>query len=130
MRTSPRRSRGAAVGLLLLLATLAPISGCECTSTLPVVPNPLPPLSAVEVSPDTDTLRVGEQRQFTAVAYDTLGQPVSGAGFLWASGDPSVFTVTLSGRVKSQAERDQAIALARGIDGVTEVKDALQVIPE
>ena len=38
--------------------------------------------------------------------------------------------VTLSGRVKSQAERDQAIALARSIDGVTEVKDSLQVIPE
>src|SRR5688500_3235450 len=38
--------------------------------------------------------------------------------------------VTLSGRVKSQGEKDQAIALARGIDGVTEVKDALQIIPE
>jgi osmotically-inducible protein OsmY len=38
--------------------------------------------------------------------------------------------VTLSGRVKNQAERDQAIALARTVDGVTEVKDALQVIPE
>ncbi|HEY6362395.1 MAG TPA: BON domain-containing protein [Vicinamibacterales bacterium] len=38
--------------------------------------------------------------------------------------------VTLSGRVKSEAERQQAIALARSIDGVTEVKDALQVIPE
>jgi len=37
--------------------------------------------------------------------------------------------VTLSGRVKSQAERDQALALAHRIDGVTEVKDALQVIP-
>jgi osmotically-inducible protein OsmY len=37
--------------------------------------------------------------------------------------------VTLSGRVKSQAERDQAVALARKVDGVTEVKDALQVIP-
>ena len=38
--------------------------------------------------------------------------------------------VTLSGRVKTQAEKDQAVALARQIDGVTEVKDALQVIPE
>ena len=37
--------------------------------------------------------------------------------------------VTLSGRVKSGAERDQALALARKVDGVTEVKDALQVIP-
>jgi osmotically-inducible protein OsmY len=32
--------------------------------------------------------------------------------------------------VKNQAEHDQALALARQVDGVTEVKDALQVIPE
>jgi osmotically-inducible protein OsmY len=37
--------------------------------------------------------------------------------------------VTLSGRVKSQGEHDQALALARKADGVTEVKDALQIIP-
>jgi osmotically-inducible protein OsmY len=37
--------------------------------------------------------------------------------------------VTLSGRVKSQAERDQALEIARKVDGVTQVKDALQVIP-
>jgi osmotically-inducible protein OsmY len=37
--------------------------------------------------------------------------------------------VTLSGRVKSPGERDQALALARKVDGVTEVKDALQIIP-
>jgi osmotically-inducible protein OsmY len=39
-------------------------------------------------------------------------------------------TVTLSGRVKSRAEHDQAIIIARGVNGVIEVKDALQVIPE
>jgi osmotically-inducible protein OsmY len=38
--------------------------------------------------------------------------------------------VTLSGRVKNQAEKDQAVALARRTSGVVEVKDALQVIPE
>ena len=38
--------------------------------------------------------------------------------------------VTLSGRVKSQAEKDQAIALARRVNGVTEVKDAMQVLPD
>ena len=38
--------------------------------------------------------------------------------------------VTLSGRVKSQTEKAQAVALARRVSGVTEVKDALQVIPE
>ena len=38
--------------------------------------------------------------------------------------------VTLSGRVKNQTEKERAIALARQVDGVTEVKDAMQVIPE
>ena len=38
--------------------------------------------------------------------------------------------VTLSGRVKNQAERIRRVALARSISGVVEVKDALQVIPE
>ena len=37
--------------------------------------------------------------------------------------------VTLSGRVKSQSEKDQALALARTVGGVTEVKDALQILP-
>jgi osmotically-inducible protein OsmY len=37
--------------------------------------------------------------------------------------------VTLSGTVKSQAERDKAIELARKASGVTNVKDALQVMP-
>jgi hyperosmotically inducible periplasmic protein len=37
--------------------------------------------------------------------------------------------VTLSGRVKSQAEADKAIALARRTDGVKDVKSTLQVIP-
>ena len=37
--------------------------------------------------------------------------------------------VTLSGRVTSDAERQQALALARRTSGVSEVKDALQVVP-
>ena len=38
--------------------------------------------------------------------------------------------VTLSGRVRSENERTQAITIARRVNGVAEVKDALQVIPE
>jgi hyperosmotically inducible protein len=38
--------------------------------------------------------------------------------------------VTLSGRVKSEAEKQQAVTLARRVSGVTEVKDSLQVLPE
>jgi len=37
--------------------------------------------------------------------------------------------VTLSGAVKSAAERDKAIALARKINGVKDVKSTLQINP-
>jgi osmotically-inducible protein OsmY len=37
--------------------------------------------------------------------------------------------VTLSGAVKSPAERDKAMALARKIGGVTDVKSTLQIQP-
>ena len=98
-RSIPHRSRRALGRLLVFLAGLAPLAGCDCTSTLPVVPNPLPPLSALVLGPSSDTLRVGESRQFTAVAYDTLGQPVASGGFAWTSSDGGVFTVDRSGRV-------------------------------
>jgi photosystem II stability/assembly factor-like uncharacterized protein len=100
MHAPTHRTRLRRFGLPLLLTALAAIGGCECSGTRSVVPNPLPPLSAVTLSPETDTLRVGEERQFFAVAYDTLGQPVSGAGFVWTSGDPTVFTVSPAGRVR------------------------------
>ena len=99
MNAPAARPRRHSAARLLLLLALAPIGGCDCTGTLPVAPNPLPPLSAVELNPTTDTLRVGERHQFTAVAYDTGGSAVSGAGFQWISGDATVFTVTQSGRV-------------------------------
>ena len=63
----------------------------------------------------------------TRVKTAMLNDPnVSGTGI---DVDTYKGVVTLSGRVKSQAEHDQALALARHVDGVTEVKDALQVIP-
>lgn len=43
--------------------------------------------------------------------------------------DTTVGVVTLSGVVKSQAEADRAIAVARRIDGVKDVKSTLQVNP-
>ena len=63
----------------------------------------------------------------TRVKTAMLNDPAVGG--LGVDVDTYKGVVTLSGRVKSQGERDQALALARKIDGVTEVKDALQVIP-
>ena len=56
-----------------------------------------------------------------------LNDPAVGA--LRIDVDTTRSVVTLSGRVKSPSERDQAIALARQVSGVSEVKDALQIVP-
>src|SRR4051812_37541989 len=64
----------------------------------------------------------------TRVKTAMLNDP--GVGGLRIDVDTFKGAVTLSGRVKSQAEKDQAIALARRTPGVTEVKDTLQIIPD
>jgi osmotically-inducible protein OsmY len=64
----------------------------------------------------------------TRVKTAMLNDP--GVGGLRIDVDTFKGVVTLSGRVKTQAEKDQAVAIARRTDGVAQVKDALQVIPE
>jgi hyperosmotically inducible protein len=64
----------------------------------------------------------------TRVKTSLLNDP--DVGGLRIDVDTSRSVVTLSGRVKSAAERDQAIALARRAQGVSEVKDALEVVPD
>src|SRR5262245_20713855 len=63
----------------------------------------------------------------TRVKTSMLNDPAVGG--LGIDVDTFKGVVTLSGRVKSESERQQAVALARKVDGVSDVKDALQVIP-
>ena len=96
-----RRNR-LALAALLTASCAAMFTGCSCgTST---VAPPLPPLSAVQVTPPLDTLVVGAQRQFTAVAYDTNNVAVSGAAFAWTTGDAAVITVSHTGLVTAMGE--------------------------
>ena len=64
----------------------------------------------------------------TRVKTAMLNDPAVGS--LRIDVDTSKRVVTLSGRVRSQSERDQALALARQVSGVGEVKDALQIVPD
>ena len=64
----------------------------------------------------------------TRVKTSMLNDPAVGG--MKIDVETSKGVVTLSGRVTNQADHDQALALAHKVDGVTEVKDALQVIPE
>jgi photosystem II stability/assembly factor-like uncharacterized protein len=107
-----RRNR-LALAALLTASCAAMFTGCSCgTST---VAPPLPPLSAVQVTPTLDTLVVGSQRQFTAVALDTNDAVVSGAGFGWSTSNAGVATVNSNGLVTAVGEGVvQVIASAGG----------------
>jgi len=87
---------------LLPLATLLALAGCDSNPSSPSAPTV--PLSRVVVSPAVDTVGIGEFAQFSATAFDTLGNPAHGVGFLWATGDPQIFSVTSGGRVKGLSE--------------------------
>jgi hypothetical protein len=63
----------------------------------------------------------------TRVKTALLNDP--GVGGLRIDVDTFKSVVTLSGRVTSQDERDHAITLTRRVNGVTEVKDALNLEP-
>ena len=63
----------------------------------------------------------------TRVKTSLLNDPVVGG--LRIDVDTFKGVVTLSGRVKRKEEEAKAIALARKIGGVTDVKSALQIQP-
>lgn len=92
--------RAAALGLAVSLALVA----VGCGSSNPTAPTPMPPLSAVVLTPGTDTLLVGQFTRFTATALDTLGAVVGNATFSWGTSDPNVFTVDGYGQVHGRAE--------------------------
>jgi hyperosmotically inducible protein len=94
--------------LILALVLLAPLSNAACGKTV-----------GETIDDATITTRVK-----TAMLNDPA------VGGLRIDVDTFKGVVTLSGRVKSEGERQQAVSLARKIDGVAQVKDALQVIPE
>lgn len=112
MRTSRSLSRRAHAAAVALLAASALAWGCSPGK--PVAPVILPPLSAVTLSPKTDTLRVGSADTFTAVALDTNGTPVPGATFTWTTGDPNVFTVNSFGRVTAVSEGTASLYASAG----------------
>jgi len=100
--------------LVLAAAAVAAFSGCSCGSRRIV--GPLPPLSAVVLTPVSDTLIVGDARQLVAVAFDTNGVAVTGAAFDWRTDNPAVASVSRTGLVTSIGEGiTRVIASAGGL---------------
>ncbi len=93
-----------ALGLFVVVA-----AGCETAPLAPSVP-----VSAIVVSPALDTLDVGGSAQFTAVAYDTSGNPAAGVAVTWTSGDARIFTVSGLGKVQGVGEGTAPLIAAAG----------------
>ena len=77
------------------------------------------PVASIVVTPSSATLTaIGQQQQFTAVAQDSLGVPVAGVHFTWASGDTTVVAVDSSGVARAVANGTTAVmAQGGGITG-------------
>ena len=97
------RLRRLPLAALIVTVCAASFTGCGC-GTARLAGPPLPPLSAVVLTPATDTLFVGDARQFVATAFDTNSVAVAGAAFDWTSGDPNVFSVSNTGVVTAVGE--------------------------
>ncbi len=107
------RHRRLPLAALIVTLCAASFTGCNCGSARVVAP-PLPPLSAVVLTPLTDTLVVGDVKQFVAAALDTNSVVVAGAAFDWTSGDPNVFTVSNNGLVTAVGEGVAILVAAAG----------------
>jgi photosystem II stability/assembly factor-like uncharacterized protein len=107
--------------LMLCLGLLVWVAGCSSESN-PVAPIVIPPLSSLTVTPDADTLSVGESRLFTAVAVDTAGNPYTGA-LVWTSTDTGVFTVSSLGLVRALGEGAARLIVSGG--GLADTADVL-----
>ena len=110
-QSASRRTLGALVAMLAFAAF-----GCGANNL--VVPTPMPPLSAVRLTFDSDTLQSGQTRQYTATALDTLGAVVPNAMFDWSSSNSAVLSLNSGGGAQALSEGPATIfASAGGVSG-------------
>jgi hypothetical protein len=81
----------------LLLAGALILAGCDSNGAAED-----PEIADVIISPDTVSLAVGDQIDFSAVALTADGDTIQGVTFQWTSTDPSVFTVADDGMATAQ----------------------------
>jgi uncharacterized protein (TIGR03437 family) len=75
-----------------------------------------PSIARIELTPAAASVFVGQHERFTATAYNASGLPVSGALFLWQTGNAAVVTVDQAGLATGVAEGVAELrAFARGV---------------
>ena len=108
----------AATGLAAAVATgevtiTGQAGGLSATAQLLVAPGGL----TVEVTPATATLTsLGATQQFTAVARDGNGTPITDPNFAWTARNPAVLTVDATGLATAVAEGTTWVVAALGAE--------------
>ncbi len=95
MSSFPLRPRRLSAFLLPLVALV--VAACGDSSTAPA-PAPVP-VASVQVSGETTPLTTGVERQLHAIPRDASGAALTGRAVTWSSSNPSVASVSVTGRV-------------------------------
>ena len=104
-----------ASGSVKIMAISASVSGSAMVTVAQEV-------SSVTVVPDTATVVEGDTLRIAATATDANGQVVTGAGFVWGSGDTTVAVVDATGLVTGVgAGQVQVAAISVGVTGRAEL---------
>jgi uncharacterized protein YjdB len=73
-----------------------------------------PKVGSVTLDPTSATIKVGEKKQFTAVAKDANNNPISGAVFDWAVDSSVVATIDKNGMVKGVSTGQVRVSASTG----------------
>ena len=107
-------ARGVSAGSTTITAS---VDGKSGTATLTVTEPPPPPpvVDRVTVSPSSPSIEKGETQQFTASAYDSDNEIISGKTFNWSSSNTLVATVSASGLARGVSAGSTTITAS--VDG-------------
>ena len=108
--------------LWIFISVVPPVLiGCSKSPTLPISPTPpaastdhrtavdMARVTAIEIFPETATLRIGQSEPFSVSVVLGPGIPPSGPAPFWSSKNPFVATVDANGLVKAGAVGDTII---------------------
>jgi len=96
-------------GSTTISATAGGVTGSATFTTAPVA------AASVAVTPNAPTVQVGQDTQLTATAYDASGTVLSNRAATWSSANPTVATVSSTGRVTGVSSGQATITAT--IDG-------------
>lgn len=109
----------------IVVASLSALVGCDSNDTSDP---PEVEIAQVAISPDSATIEVGEQAEFSALAVsaagDTIAIPEGRLEWEWISSDPDVFTVDENGTASGQSPGEEYCiidaTLVEGLSGSAE----------